>query len=71
MHLVLPKTPGLAGTHGIRTALAKAKTMESEQRLEEALGYVGTEAIRMADDVGGHDLAVTKGASGVEQDLAC
>ena len=42
--------------------MAKAKTMETEQRLEEALGY-WEEAIRIADDVGGDDLAVAKGAS--------
>ena len=42
--------------------LAKARTMETEQRLEEALGYL-EQAIRMADDVGGHDLAVAKGAA--------
>ncbi len=42
--------------------LAKARTMETEQRLEEALGYL-EQAIRMADDVGGEDLAVAKGAA--------
>ena len=42
--------------------LAKARTMETEQCLEEALGYL-EQAIRMADDVGGEDLAVAKGAA--------
>ena len=42
--------------------LAKAKSMETEQRLEEALGYL-EQAIDMADDVGGHDLAIAKGAA--------
>ena len=42
--------------------LAKARTMETEQRLEEALGYL-EQAIRMADDVGGEDLAVARGAA--------
>ena len=42
--------------------MAKAKTMETEHRLEEALGY-WEEAIRIADDVGGDDLAVAKGAA--------
>ena len=42
--------------------IAKAKTMETEQRLEEALGY-WEEAIRMADDVGGGDLTVAKGVA--------
>ena len=42
--------------------LAKARSMETEQRLEEALGYL-EQAIRMADDVGGHDLAIAKGAA--------
>ena len=32
--------------------IAKARTMEAEERLEEALDY-WEEAIRMADDVGG------------------
>ena len=55
------KTPGLAEPM-VYALMAKAKTMETEQRLEEALGY-WEEAIRMADDVGGHDLAVAKGAA--------
>ena len=42
--------------------IAKARTMEAEERLEEALGY-WEEAIRMADDVGGGDLTVAKGAA--------
>ena len=42
--------------------MAKAKTMETEHRLEEALGY-WEEAIRMSDDVGGDDLAAAKGAA--------
>ena len=42
--------------------LAKARSMETEQRLEEALGYL-EQAIRMTDDVGGHDLAIAKGAA--------
>ena len=42
--------------------LAKARTMETEQRLEEALVYL-EQAIRMADDVGGEDLAVVNGAA--------
>ena len=54
------QTPGLAEPM-VYALLAKAKTMESEQRLEEALGYL-EQAIRMADDVGGHDLTVAKGA---------
>ena len=42
--------------------IVKAETMETEQRLEEALGF-WEEAIRMADDVGGNDLTVAKGAA--------
>ena len=42
--------------------LAKAKALESEQRLEEALGCF-EEAIRVADEVGGNDLTVAKGAA--------
>ena len=42
--------------------IARARTMEAEERLEEALGY-WEEAIRMADDVGGGDLTVAKGAA--------
>ena len=42
--------------------IAKARTMEAEERLEEALDY-WEEAIRMADDVGGGDLTVAKGAA--------
>ena len=42
--------------------IVKAKTMETEQRLEEALGY-WEEAIRMADDVGGDDLTVARGVA--------
>lgn len=55
------KTPDIAEPM-LYALLAKAKTMESEQRLEEALGYL-EQAIRMADDVGGEDLAVAKGAA--------
>ena len=55
------QTPKLAEPM-VYALLAKARTMETEQRLEEALGYL-EEAIRMADDVGGHDLAVAKGAA--------
>ena len=55
------QTPKLAEPM-VYALLAKARTMETEQRLEEALGY-WEEAIRMADDVGGHDLAVAKGAA--------
>ena len=54
-------TPDLAEPM-VYALMAKAKTMETEQRLEEALGYC-EEAIRMADDVGGDDLAVAKGAA--------
>ena len=46
----------------IDALILKAKTMETEQRLEEALGY-WEEAIRIADDVGGDDLAAAKGAA--------
>ena len=42
--------------------IVKAKTMETEQSLEEALGY-WEEAIRMAEDVGGDNLTVAKGAA--------
>ena len=42
--------------------IAKARTMEDEERLEEALGY-WEEAIRMADEVGGGDLTIAKGAA--------
>ena len=42
--------------------LAKARTMETEQRWEEALGYC-EEALRVASDVGGDDLAVANGAA--------
>ena len=55
------QTPDLAEPM-VYVLMAKAKTMETEQRLEEALGY-WEEAIRMADDVGGDDLAVAKGAA--------
>ena len=55
------QTPKLAEPM-VYALLAKARTMEAEQRLEEALGYL-EEVIRMADDVGGHDLAVAKGAA--------
>ena len=55
------QTPKLAEPM-VYALLAKARSMETEQRLEEALGYL-EQAIRMADDVGGHDLAVAKGAA--------
>ena len=42
--------------------LAKARTMETEQRWEEALGYC-EEALRVVSDVGGDDLAVANGAA--------
>ena len=42
--------------------IIKAKTMEHEQRLEEALGY-WEEAIRVADDADGENLIVTRGAA--------
>ena len=42
--------------------IAKARAMEAEERLEEALSY-WEEVIRMADDVGGGDLTVAKGAA--------
>ena len=40
--------------------IAKAKTKETEQRLEEALGFL-EEAIRIAEDIGGDDLTIAKG----------
>ena len=46
----------------VNALIVKAKTMEAEQRLEEALGY-WEEAIRMADDVGGDNLTVAKGVA--------
>ena len=46
----------------VNALIVKAKTMETGQRLEEALGC-WEEAIRMADDVGGDDLAAAKGAA--------
>ena len=46
----------------VTALLVKAKTMEAEQRLEEALGY-WEEAIRMADDVGGDNLTVARGVA--------
>ena len=55
------QTPDLAEPMAY-ALMAKAKTMETEQRLEEALGY-WEEAIRIADDVGGDDLAAAKGAA--------
>ncbi len=55
------QTPKLAEPM-VYALLAKARTMETEQRLEEALGYL-EDAIRMVDDVGGPDLAVAKGAA--------
>ena len=55
------QTPGLAEPM-VYALMAKAKTMETEQRLEEALGY-WEEAIRIADDVGGDNLAAAKGAA--------
>ena len=55
------QTPDLAEPM-VYALMAKAKTMETEHRLEEALGY-WEEAIRMSDDVGGDDLAVAKGAA--------
>ena len=55
------QTPDLAEPM-VYALLAKAKTMESEQRLEEALGFL-EQAIRMADDVGGQDLTVARGVA--------
>ena len=55
------QTPDLAEPM-VYALMAKAKTMETEQRLEEALGY-WEEGIRVANDVGGDDLAVAKGAA--------
>ena len=46
----------------VHALIVKAKTMETEQRLKEALGY-WEEIIRMADDVGGADLTVAKGVA--------
>ncbi len=54
------QTPGLAEPM-VYALMTKAKAMESEQRLEEAL-VCCEEAIRMADEVGGDDLIVPKGA---------
>ena len=42
--------------------IAKAKTLENEQRLEEALDS-WEEAIRIAEDIGGDDLAIAKGVA--------
>ena len=42
--------------------IVKAKTMEGDQRLEEALGC-WEDAIRMADDVGGDNLTVARGVA--------
>ena len=55
------QTPDLAEPM-VYALMAKAKTMETEHRLEEALGY-WEEAIRMSDDVGDDDLTVAKGAA--------
>ena len=46
----------------IYALMVKAKTMETEQHLEDALGY-WEDAIRMADDVGGDNLTVAKGVA--------
>ena len=42
--------------------IAKAKTLETEQRLEEALGS-WEEAIRIAEDIDGDDLTIAKGVA--------
>ena len=42
--------------------IIKAKTMEAEQRLEEALGC-WEDAIRMAEDIGGDNLTVARGVA--------
>ena len=42
--------------------IAKAKTLEAEQRLEEALDS-WEEAIRIAENIGGDDLAIAKGVA--------
>ena len=55
------RTPDIAEPM-VYALMEKAKTMETEQRLEEALNH-WEEAIRVADDVGGDDLAVAKGAA--------
>ena len=55
------QTPDLAEPMAY-ALMEKAKTMEFEQRLEEALGY-WEEAIRVSDDIGGADLVVVKGAA--------
>ena len=46
----------------VYASIAKARTMEAEERFEEALGY-WEEAIRKSDDVRGGDLTVAKGAA--------
>ena len=46
----------------VNALIVKAKTLEAEQRLEEALGC-WEDAIRMADDVGGDNLTVAKGVA--------
>ena len=46
----------------VNALIVKAKTMEAEQRLEEALGC-WEDTIRMADDVGGDNLSVAKGVA--------
>ena len=46
----------------VSALIVKAKTMETEDRLEEALGY-WDEAIRIADDVGADNLIVAKGVA--------
>ena len=46
----------------VNALIVKAKTLEAEQRLEEALGC-WEDAIRMADDVGGDNLIVAKGVA--------
>lgn len=55
------QTPDLAEPM-VYALMQKAKTMESEQRLEEGLGY-WEEVIRMSDDIGGDGLFVAKGAA--------
>ncbi|MXY21596.1 MAG: AAA family ATPase [Dehalococcoidia bacterium] len=55
------RTPDLAESV-VYALMEKARTMETEQCLEDALAY-WEEVIRMSDDVGGDDLAVAKGAA--------
>ena len=42
--------------------IVKAKTLETEQRLEEALGFL-EEAIRISEDIGDDELAIAKGVA--------